>query len=140
MPDLTITMTFSQIRSYDNYIVANLQLNLLKEHGFSCYLQDEHTITIDPLLSPAIGGMKLMVVENEADKANQLLEEVEADYLKTVACPDCHQNKLEKITHVEQPTGFWAKLKNRIIGGMPTALKTYYHCSNCGHRFSSLPV
>ena len=74
-----------------------MQLNLLKEHGFSCYLQDEHTITIDPLLSPAIGGMKLMVVENEADKANQLLEDVEADYLKTVACPDCHQKKIKKI-------------------------------------------
>ena len=106
MPDPLSPMTFSQIRSYDNYIVANLQLNLLKEHGFSCYLQDEFTITIDPLLSPAIGGMKLMVVEQEAEKASQLLDAVEEDYLKTIPCSACHQNTLEKITHVEQPDGF----------------------------------
>ena len=133
-------MTFSQIRSYDNYIVANLQLNLLKEHGISCYLKDEHTITIDPLLSPAIGGMKLMVVENEAEKASLLLDAVDEEYLKTLPCPSCHNASLEKITHVENPTGFWLRLKNRIVGGSPTALRIYYHCTSCGQKFSSLPV
>ncbi|ULQ51675.1 DUF2007 domain-containing protein [Flavihumibacter fluvii] len=133
-------MMFSQIRSYDNYIVANLQLNLLKDHGISCYLQDEHTITIDPLLSPAIGGMKLMVVDNDMEKASELLDSVEDDYLKTVACPVCHHTSLEKITHVDHPTGFWPKLKNRLIGGSPASFKTYYHCTSCDQTFSSLPV
>jgi hypothetical protein len=133
-------MTFSQIRSYDNYIVANLQLNLLKDQGISCYLQDEHTITIDPLLSPAIGGMKLMVIDNEAEKAIQLLDALDSDYLKTVACSSCHHLSLEKITHVENPAGFWPKLKNKLIGGSSTALKVYYHCSFCGQKYSSLPV
>ncbi|MBZ5859057.1 putative signal transducing protein [Flavihumibacter profundi] len=129
-----------QIRSYDNYIVANLQLNLLKDHGISCYLQDEHTITIDPLLSPAIGGMKLMVMENDADQASQLLENVDENYLATVDCPVCRSKSLEKITHVENPTGFWRKLRNRLNNGTPAALKTYYHCRSCGNKFSSLPA
>lgn len=132
-------MVFSQIRSYDNYIIANLQLNLLKDHGISCYLQDENTITIDPLLSPAIGGMKLMVVENEAEQASQLLDAVEEEYLKTVDCPNCQQQALEKITHVDLPANFWQKLKNQLLRGSSISLTTYFHCRNCGQTFSSLP-
>ena len=139
MPDRPSKMVFAQIRSYDNYITANLQLNLLKEHGFSCYLQDENTITIDPLLSPAIGGMKLMVAEQEAEAASQLLDSTEEDYLKTVACPACHQTGLEKITHVENAAGFWQQLKNKLISGSATRLTTCFHCKNCGQQFSSIP-
>jgi hypothetical protein len=132
-------MRFSQIRSYDNYIVANLQLNLLKEHGFSCYLQDENTITIDPLLSPAIGGMKLMVLEGEVESANALLEKTEEDYLKTLPCPTCGKQELEKITHVESPEGFWGQFKMKLFTGSVVSFKAHYHCKACNSRFSSLP-
>ena len=70
-------MNFVQLRSFDNYINANIQLGMLQEEGINCYLKDEYIITIDPLLSPAIGGMKLMVYETQAQRAMKLLEEVE---------------------------------------------------------------
>jgi predicted RNA-binding Zn-ribbon protein involved in translation (DUF1610 family) len=127
-------MQFLPVRTYDNYIVANLQLNLLKDQGISCYLQDEHTITIDPLLSPAIGGMKLMVLAEDLESANQVLDSVDEEYLSTVACPQCGQCALEKITHVENPAGFWQRLKNKLLAGSPTRLTAYYHCKNCGYR------
>lgn len=132
-------MKFLPIRSYDNYIRANLQLNLLKGHGISCYLQDEHTITIDPLLSPAIGGMKLMVAAAEADEAIHLLEETEEHYLNELPCPSCGATRLEKITHVESPAGFWQQLKNRLFAGSVVTLEVHYHCKACGASFSSLP-
>jgi hypothetical protein len=135
MPDRSFAVHFAQIRSYDNYITANLQLSLLKDHGITCYLKDELTITIDPLLSPAIGGMKLMVVAAEAEKAHQLLDEAEAEYIKTLACTICGQHAIEKITHVENPTSFWGKLKNQLLGGSAVVLKTYYRCGNCGNPF-----
>ena len=95
-------MKFNEIRSYDNYIVANLQLSLLKDHGINCYLQDENTVTIDPLLSPAIGGIKLMVADNETDKAIGLLEDAEERYIRELPCPTCGATMIEKVTHVEQ--------------------------------------
>jgi len=70
-------MNFVQLRSFDNYINANIQLGMLQDKGINCHLQDEYIITIDPLLSPAIGGMKLMVYETQAQRALKLLEEVE---------------------------------------------------------------
>jgi hypothetical protein len=38
-------------------------MGMLQEAGINCHLQDEYTITIDPLLNYAVGGMKLMVYE-----------------------------------------------------------------------------
>lgn len=70
-------MNFIQLRSFDNYIHANIQLGMLQDKGINCHLADEYIVTLDPLLSPAIGGMKLMVHETQADRAMRLLEETE---------------------------------------------------------------
>lgn len=70
-------MKFINLRSFDNYIHANIQLGMLQEEGINCHLQDEYTITLDPLLGPALGGMKLMVFETQVHRAMSLLEEVE---------------------------------------------------------------
>ncbi len=72
-------MNFIQLRSFDNYINANIQLAMLQDKGINCHLMDEHIITINPFLSPALGGMKLMVYESQAQRAIELLEEVEKE-------------------------------------------------------------
>ena len=66
-------MDFIQLRSYDNYIYANIVLCMLQDSGINCHLKDEYTITIDPLLSPALGGIKLMVARSQVDRALELL-------------------------------------------------------------------
>jgi hypothetical protein len=68
-------MDYVRIRSYDNYIPAHIALGRLQSAYISCYLQDEHTITIDPLLTYAIGGIKLMVAKNQAEWALDILDE-----------------------------------------------------------------
>ena len=74
-------MNYIQLRSFDNYINANIQLGMLQDKGINCHLIDEYIITLDPLLSPAIGGMKLMVYETQAQRAKELLEAVEKQKL-----------------------------------------------------------
>jgi hypothetical protein len=66
-------MKFVAVRSYDNYIPAHIMLGVLKEEFISCYLQDEYTVTIDPLLSNAIGGIKLMVAEPQVERALEII-------------------------------------------------------------------
>ena len=67
-------MRFLLIRTFDNYIPAHIALGRLQEEFIHCFLQDEHTVTIDPLLSNAIGGIKLMVAENQVERALQVLD------------------------------------------------------------------
>ena len=66
-------MHFILIKSFDNYIPAHIALGRLKEEYINCYLQDEYSVTIDPFLSNAIGGIKLMVAETQADRALEIL-------------------------------------------------------------------
>lgn len=43
------------IRTFDNYFSANIILTRLQDSGIRCFLKDEYTVTIDPILSNAIG-------------------------------------------------------------------------------------
>jgi hypothetical protein len=68
---------FVILTTFDNYISAHIALGRLKDDFINCYLQDEYTITIDPLLSNAIGGIKLMVAESQAERALEILSTTE---------------------------------------------------------------
>jgi Putative prokaryotic signal transducing protein len=68
-------MRFVNIRSFDNYIPAHIAMGRLLEEYVNCYLQDENSVTIDPFLSNAIGGIKLMVAEAQAERALELLNQ-----------------------------------------------------------------
>ena len=70
-------MDYIQVRSYDNYIYAHIVLSMLQDAGINCYLKDEYTITIDPLLSPALGGIKVMVARTQVERALEILVETE---------------------------------------------------------------
>jgi hypothetical protein len=67
-------MRFVPIRSYDNYIPAHIAMGRLKDAFINCYLENENSVTIDPFLSNAIGGIKLMVAETQAEQAVALLD------------------------------------------------------------------
>jgi hypothetical protein len=70
-------MEFVQLRSFDNYISAHIRLGMLQDAGINCHLRDEYSVTIQPFLSPALGGMKLMVYPSQIERASRLLEETE---------------------------------------------------------------
>jgi len=52
-------------------------MTMLQDAGINCHLQDEYIITLDPFLSPALGGMKLMVYPTQAERAVELLEKAD---------------------------------------------------------------
>ena len=70
-------MKFVLLSSYDNYIPAHIALGKLREEYINCYLQDEYSVTIDPFLSNAIGGIKLMVAEPQIERAKEILLSME---------------------------------------------------------------
>lgn len=62
------------LRTYDNYVQANLVYGFLQDSGIVCFLQDEYSATINPVLTNAIGGIKLLVSADDAEQAVELLE------------------------------------------------------------------
>ena len=82
-------MDYLLLRTFDNYINASITLARLDEEGITCYLKDEYTVTIDPFLSNAIGGIKLMVLPDDFEEAAALLKGWDKDYREALACPKC---------------------------------------------------
>lgn len=68
-------MEWVQIRTYSYPMQAQMDILLLEAAGIRYQLGDERTIQIDPLISNAIGGVKLWVAEEDAARATEILEE-----------------------------------------------------------------
>ena len=132
-------MKFKQIASYDNYLLANMTMGLLTENDIKCQMKDEHIVTVDPLLNPAVGGIKLLVEENDFDRAVALMKEAESDYLKDIPCPKCKSHSLVVEEKTNNPTDFWGRLKNQVLYGQTSTYSKNYRCTNCKKSFSELP-
>lgn len=133
-------MNFKQIASFDNFMLANMTLGLLQENEINCHLKDENIVTIDPLLNPAVGGIKLMVEESEFEKAKQLIKEAEAAYLNDITCPYCKSKGLVVEETINEPKTFWGKLKNQIAYGQTEIYSKKYRCQHCKSLMNELPA
>ena len=132
-------MNFKQIASYDNYMLANMTMGLLTENNIKCQLLDEHIVTIDPLLNPAVGGIKLLVEESDFDSAVALIKEAENNYLKDIACSTCKSHSLVIEEKINNPDNFWGRLKNKVLFGQAATYSKGYRCTNCNKSYAELP-
>ncbi|HEU4902738.1 MAG TPA: DUF2007 domain-containing protein, partial [Flavisolibacter sp.] len=69
-------MHFIAVQSFSNYIDAHILLGRLKEEGIDCWLKNEATATIIPVWTTAIGGIQLMVKQDELQKAGVVLQRI----------------------------------------------------------------
>lgn len=132
-------MYFVELRTFDNYIEANIVLKKLQSFNINCYLKDEHTVTIDPLLSPAIGGMKLVVHPAHVERAWDLLDKAEETYLKNIACPICKAHALTTVSVTKKHKCKLAALASMLLKGQSVEIKKLYKCTACGYDFKELP-
>jgi DNA-directed RNA polymerase subunit M/transcription elongation factor TFIIS len=133
-------MEFVQLRSFDNYIEANIVLSMLQHENINCHLKDEHVVTIDPLLSPAIGGIKLMVHHAHVERAWDQINKAEQQYLKTIPCPVCKAHALTTISVTKEHKCKLAALAYMILNGQSVEVTKMYKCTACGYDFKHLPA
>lgn len=131
-------MNMITLRSFDNYFLANITLTKLQDAGVECYLKDENTVTIDPILSNAIGGIKLVVKETDAADAKQLLQQFDEEYLKSVKCPKCSATE---ITLVTKPgaSNYITAIFTWLFSSYAVAAESIYQCGKCGYESKTMP-
>lgn len=129
---------FVPVRSYDNYIPAHIIKQRLEEEGIRVYLKDEYTVTIDPILSNAIGGIKLMVYVDQMERALELIEGFEHAYHKAGACPVCHSLNVRYINQTKDLRNQVTAFLTWILGNYAVTIDKVYHCYDCGHEFTRL--
>ncbi len=131
-------MDFHELRAFDNYISASITIARLDEEGINCHLKDEYTVTIDPFLSNAIGGIKLMVADGDLERAKSLLAGYDDDYRNSLTCPSCGSHDVQYIN--KPGVKNWATtFFSWFTTGYASAVEQVYHCFNCSFEFENLP-
>ncbi|HYK43749.1 MAG TPA: DUF2007 domain-containing protein [Parafilimonas sp.] len=128
-------MEFKLLESFDNYIDANLTLGRLEEAGIRCWLKDENTATINPILTNAIGGIKIMVAEEDIENAVEILHELKEIKRKSIACPHCGSHNIEYITSNRKTTNVLISFLTWIFGSYAIGVHQVWHCFDCKEEF-----
>ncbi|MEO6327624.1 MAG: hypothetical protein ABIO55_01770 [Ginsengibacter sp.] len=131
-------MEIVTIRTFDNYFSANILLTKLRHAGIECYLKDEYTVTIDPLLSNAIGGIKLVVKKSAESEARQMLQMFDNDYKNYITCTRCGSHDVLLLPK-QSAENFITAIASWLFSAYAVSAENIYKCSNCGHESKALP-
>ena len=131
-------MELITLKSFDNYFLGNLTLTKLQDAGIECYLYNETGATVLPLGCNAIGGIKLVVKEEDFETASKLMEQFDEEYIKSVKCPRCGEADFVFVTK-EITTNYITTLLNKLLSGNTIDTHNVYYCENCGYECDDLP-
>lgn len=127
-------MEFSLLRSYDNYVSAHIVMGRLEEDGIRCWLKDENTVTIDPVLTHAVGGIKLMVDARQKERAVEILRVLDNEAKKTTPCPQCGSLNVDFVSTPRKASN-WASVVVGFFTGYAIPVDKRYHCFDCGNEY-----
>jgi len=118
--------SYTTLAVFDYSTEANLVKSKLDSEGIKTMLMDEKTIDTDPLVSQAIGGVKLQVHNNDLDKALIIYNEIRA-YRKDENEDEIHCVKCNSTRILAAP----AQRKNIFYMLFPFFEKTKFICNDC---------
>ncbi|MCC9167662.1 putative signal transducing protein [Pontibacter harenae] len=134
------------IATYNDPTEAHILKGRLEAEGIVCFLGDEHIVGAHPFYAVAVGGVKLKVLENDAEEARTILEQIQSgnnEYLldnnielapvmqahpAEEVCPNCGS----EYTVEEKYSKTAFSLSYLILGFPIPFLNRNYKCSNCG--------
>lgn len=131
-------MDFITLRTFQNSFSAHLILTKLRSAGINCFLEDEFTVTVDPILSNAIGGIKLVVRKEEQEDAIELLQVIDEDYIRSAVCPRCGKHTIELVPK-NTTKNMASVFLSWVLGSYAVSPKNVYQCSSCKYESETLP-
>jgi L-2-hydroxyglutarate oxidase LhgO len=101
----------------------------LEGSGIKAFLPDEYTVQNYWLWTNAIGGIRVQVLEEDAERAAEILKEESAADQNEAAkkCPHCGSTLRESY-------GFslYFNIAVTLLFSIPIRTKATWHCSKCG--------
>lgn len=130
---------FLTVASYQYSAEAQIMKGRLEAEGIPVFLSDVHTIDTDPLVSNAVGGVKIKVRKFDYDLALQVLDSVSkyslGDAGEDISCPNCKSNRVIMMSHVRNLRSFLFFIFSFLLSVLPISINYNYHCDNCRHKF-----
>lgn len=82
------------LKTFDTAIDAHILKSRLENEGIPAYIFDENIVTLNPLYTNLVGGIKLRISESDLARAEKILTtldtaEIVDDHGTRIACPRC---------------------------------------------------
>lgn len=111
----------------------------LESEGVEVFVRDSNIVDSNPLYSNAVGGVKLFVRAEDADKAKTILSQVSKFSIdennQFIKCPKCNAEQIDMVTSIKDVKSFLAFLFSILIVFMPFYSKHKYKCQSCKFEF-----
>lgn len=131
---------FRQVAVFQYSSEAQIFKGKLESVGIDVFLHDNFTIDSDPLLSQAVGGVKLFVRSEEYENATEILSEVHlhsvSDTGKAINCPNCNSEKVGLFSLARDGKSFFSFVFSFLLSALPFYTQHKYRCSNCQFEFT----
>lgn len=130
---------FKTIAKFQYSSEAQIIKGRLEAEGIQVFLFDNFTIDTDPLVSNAIGGVKLKVLSIDALKAQHILSSINQysvdDEGQVIKCPNCESEKVYLFSTITDLKSFLSFCVGVISGTLPFYTRHKYKCDNCKTEF-----
>lgn len=131
--------TFKTIAKFQYSAEAQIIKGRLESEGIEVFLSDHLTIDTDPLVSNAIGGVKLKVLAKDALRAQHILETINKysvdDDGNAILCPNCNSSKVAMFSTIKDFKSFFYFMVGFLFGTLPFYAKDKYRCDDCKTEF-----
>ncbi len=131
--------TFKTIAKFQYSSEAQIIKGRLESEGIQVFLSDNLTIDTDPLISNAIGGVKLKVLSADAIKARHILDSIEKysidDEGNAIQCSNCKGKQVELFSTITDFKSFFSFLIGFFSGTLPFHTRFKYRCEKCENEF-----
>ena len=130
---------FKTIAKYQYSTEAQIIKGRLESEGIPVFLSDNFTIETDPLVSNAIGGIKLKVYVEDALQAQHILDSIQKysvdDDGNAIKCTNCNSNHIVMVSTITDFKSFFSFLVGFLFGTLPFYTKDKYKCEDCNTEF-----
>lgn len=131
--------TFKTIAKFQYSSEAQIIKGRLESEGIQVFLSDNLTIDTDPLISNAIGGVKLKVLSEDTLKARHILDSIQKysidDEGNAIQCPNCKGEQIELFSTITDFKSFFSFLIGFLFGTLPFHTRHIYKCEECKTEF-----
>lgn len=125
------------VKTFDTSVTAHLFRIELENEGIESFIYDEETITMDPLLSNAIGGIKVKINAKDIERTKEFLAKREEK--NNPPCPNCGSKRImTNFRSFKSASGIISAIAAFLFTIFPPMFKTVNKCLDCNHEFESL--